>query len=371
MKPILFDHTKLHEYCAKNKVQPFREKQIIYEIFKNQNITFDDMTTLSKEFKSDLDKEFQILSLTMDSTKEDDQTTKFWFKTHDWHIIETVVIYHRKPDEYKKKENDLNRITICISSQIGCPVKCLFCVTGQTWIVRNLTWDEIISQILYANNYIKKRLWKKEDKTFYGVRNVVFMWMGEPLLNYDNMKKSLEFLLWQDKLSLSKRHITISTSWIIEWIQKMIDDKLDVKLAISLHAPEQLLREKLIPIAKKNNLISLMEIIEKYVLATNNRIFYEYIMIKDMTDTPELAKKLANLLRWQLAHVNLIPYNENPAINLKESSKENIQKFKKILEDNWVTVTIRDSMWRSIKSACGQLGYEKLNLSQSNNVKKT
>jgi len=362
MKPILFDYKKLHEYCTKNKVQPFRKKQIVYEIFKNQNISFDEMTTLSKELRADLENEFQVFPLTVDSTKEDTQTTKFWFKTHDGHIIETVVIYHWKPEQYKTEDNDLNRITICISSQVGCPVKCLFCVTGQAGVQRNLTRDEIVAQILYANNYIKKKLWKKSDWTLNWVRNVVFMGMGEPLLNYDNVVKSLEFMLDQDKLSLSKRHITISTSWIIEWIQRLIDGKITVKLAISLHAPEQSLREKLIPVAKKNNLNDLMKVIQKYVKATDNRIFYEYIMIDNMTDTPELAQKLANLLRWELAHVNLIPYNENPAISLKESSLKNIQIFKKILEDNWITVTIRDSMWRSIKSACGQLGYEKLKM---------
>jgi len=370
MKPVLFDYMKLHEYCVKNKVQPFKEKQVTYEIFKNQNVSLDEMTTLSKDMKADLEKEFQVLSLTQDSIKEDSQTTKFGFKTHDWHIIETVVIYHWKPEEYKTEDNDLNRITICISSQVGCPVKCLFCVTWQAGVQRNLTRDEIISQILYANNYIKKKLWKKSDWTLNWVRNVVFMWMGEPLLNYDNMKKSLEFMLDQDKLSLSKRHITISTSWIIAWIQRLIDDEVTVKLAISLHAPDQALREKLIPIAKHNKLNDLMNVIRKYVKATDNRIFYEYIMIDNMTDTPEMAKKLADLLRGELAHVNLIPYNENPAIAIKESSPKNIQIFKKILENNWVTVTTRDSMGRSIKSACGQLGYEKLKKMEDWNMEK-
>ena len=211
-------------------------------------------------------------------------------------------------------------------------MNCLFCVTGKLGFTRNLTREEIISQVLYANWYVKQRFGKKEDGTNRGIRNVVFMGMGEPLLNYDEMLKSIEVMLAQDRLSLGRRHITISTSGIIPGIKRLIDDQVDVKLAISLHAPNQTLRNQIMPIAKAYPLDALMQVIDEYVKVTDNRIFYEYIMIKGITDTPVLASQLVELLRGKLAHVNLIPYNPHPAIDLLESDHAAIWKFKAILE---------------------------------------
>lgn len=359
----MFDEIEIGKFTKEIKLQPFRVKQIFFEIFKNQNIDIDQMTTLSKDLREDLKSRFDVLSLKLKDLVEDWKTTKFAFETHDGKIIESVIIYHwQKEQHIKNNKAKLNRITLCISSQVWCPMGCSFCVTGKLWFMRNLSRDEIVSQILYANSYIKNKLWKKEDWTLFGVRNVVFMWMGEPLANYDNVKKSIETMLAQDRLSLWRRHVTISTVWIVKWIQRMIDDWLTVKLAISLHAPNQKLREEIIPVAKGTELNDLMKVIWNYIKATDNRIFYEYIMIKDLTDKPELAMELSKLLRWQLSHVNLIPYNENPAMkHFHESSEWNIRKFKDILEKEWVTVTIRDSMWRDAKWACGQLWWEKVN----------
>jgi 23S rRNA (adenine2503-C2)-methyltransferase len=234
----------------------------------------------------------------------------------------------------------LNRITLCVSSQIGCPINCVFCVTGKLGIKRDLTREEIISQLLFANNLIKKKFGKKDDQTLRAVRNVVFMGMGEPLLNYQNVKKSIEIMLAQaGGLSLGKRHITISTAGIIPGIEQLIKDDIPVKLAISLHAPNQKLREELMPIAKVYTLDKLMKTIDDYVKVSDNRIFYEYIMIKNKTDKPELATQLADLLHGRpvrhggLAHVNLIPYNMNPAIKLEESDEKTIRAFKEILEN--------------------------------------
>ncbi|HBB04731.1 TPA: hypothetical protein DCZ39_07750 [Patescibacteria group bacterium] len=266
-------------------------------------------------------------------------------------MIEAVIIYHRQDEKHNKNnEEKLNRITLCISSQVGCPMKCLFCVTGKLGFKRNLTRDEMISQILFANNYIKKKFGKQDDGNLYCVRNVVFMGMGEPLLNYDNVKKAIEIMLRQEAgFSLSRRHITISTCGIIPGIRKLIKDEIPVKLAISLHAPNQALRDKLMPLVKAYPLIDLTKAISDYVKATDNRVFYEYIMIKNMTDTPQLAKELVEMLRRKLAHVNLIPYNTNPAINLTESDAKTINAFKKILEEGGLTVTVRDSMGRKTK----------------------
>jgi len=360
-KPTLFNEWELNKWAKEKKLQPFKVKQIFYEIYKNQNTEWDAMTTLSKDLRWQLQNDFHLLAVEIIETVEAEDTTKFAFKTRDWNLIEAILMYHWQNEKYVKENNPkLNRITLCISSQVWCAMNCLFCVTWKLWFKRDLTWEEIISQILYANTYIKKRFWKKEDWTNYWIRNVVFMWMWEPLLNYENLRKSLEIMLKQDRLSLGRRHITISTCGVIPWIERLVQDNVDVKLAISLHAPNQELRNKIMPIAKAYPLDELMKIIDKYVKATDNRIFYEYIMIKDLTDKPELAHQLVKLLKNRLAHVNLIPYNENPAINLKESTKSNIQVFKTILEDWGITVTVRDSMWREAKGACWQLGYEKI-----------
>ena len=362
MKNLLRDEIEINKFAKEIKLQPFKVKQIFFEIFKNQNIEIDDMTTLSKDLREELKSKFEPLSLKLKDVVEDWQTTKFAFETHDGKIIESVIIYHRQKEAHvQDNKPKLNRITLCISSQVWCPMWCAFCVTGKLGFTRNLTRDEIISQILFANNYIKNKMGKKEDWTLFGVRNVVFMWMWEPLANYDNVKIAVDMMLAQDRLSLWRRHITISTVGIVKWIQRMIDDGMIVKLAISLHAPNQKLREQIIPVAKGTELNELMKVIEKYIQATDNRIFYEYIMIKDLTDKPELSMELSKLLNWQLAHVNLIPYNENPAMkHFHESPEVNIKKFKEILEREWVTVTVRDSMWREAKWACGQLGWEKV-----------
>lgn len=362
---VLFDDWKLNERAKEHKIPQFKVKQIFFELFKNQRIEWDEMTTLSNQLKDELKSDFSPISLNCIDTVEAETTTKFAFQTQDWYLVESIIMYHWQDEKYiKNGRRKLNRITLCISSQIGCPVNCLFCVTGKLWFTRNLIWDEIISQILYANAYIFKRFWKKEDWTHRWVRNVVFMWMWEPLLNYDEVKKSIDVMLQQDRLSLWRRHVTISTAWIIPWIERLIQDKLDVKLAVSLHAPNQRLRERIMPIARRYNLSDLMEVIDHYVDETDNRIFYEYIMIDWVTDTPELANELVDLLRNRLAHVNLIPYNANPVIDLKESSEQDIQQFKRILEKWWITVTVRESMWREAKWACGQLWYERVKKSK-------
>ncbi len=364
-KPTLFNEGKLNERAKEHKLQPFKLKQIFHEIYKNQHTEREEMTTLSKELRTQLQSDFDVLAVELVEIVEAADTTKFAFKTRDGNLIEAILMYHRQNEKYVQNgKAKLNRITLCISSQVWCAMKCLFCVTGKLGFKKDLTREEMISQVLFANSYIKKKFWKKEDGTNYAVRNVVFMGMGEPLLNYENTRKALEIMLKQDRLSLWRRHITISTCGIIPGIEKLIDDGVDVKLAISLHAPNQELRNQIMPIGKAYPLEELMKTIDRYVKATDNRIFYEYIMIRNLTDKPELAHQLVKLLKNRLAHINLIPYNENPAIDLKESHKADIQKFKQILEEGGITVTVRDSMGREAKGACGQLGYEKVKAQQ-------
>lgn len=221
--------------------------------------------------------------------------------------------------------------------------------------MKNLDDISIFSQVLCANNYIKKKFGKKEDGSWHGIRNVVFMGMGEPFLNYENMKNAIDVMLDRQKFSLSKRHITISTSGVVPGIKKMIEDDLDVMLAVSLHAPNQELRKELIPsIGNAYSLDTLMEQLDAFCEKTDKRIFYEYIMIKDKTDSNKLAEQLANLMRPRKkhAHINLIPYNENPTIDLEESSRNRMMEFKRILESHGITVTLRETMGRNVQGAC-------------------
>lgn len=347
----------LEKFRQKEKIQPFRIKQIYYNIFKNSIIDFDQMTDISKSIREKLKENFFILSIKPVQILKQENTTKIMFKTSNKKDFESVIMFHHwKKNEIKK----LNRITICLSSQIWCAIWCKFCVTWKLWFIQNLKYNEIIEQILWANNYIKNNLWKKEDGTWFKIRNVVFMWMWEPLLNYENTKKSIDYMIKQEFLSLSKRHVTVSTSWIIPWIEKMIKDNLNVMLAISLHSWNNKTREEIMPINKKYNIKDLIIVLDDYVEKTKNRIFYEYIMIQDKTDTLEEAKYLVKLLKWRFAHVNLIPYNENPQADYKSSTIQQITKFKKYLENNWITTTNRTLMWDNVKWACGQLWYEEL-----------
>lgn len=358
MKKNILDEISLEDFLKTNKIDKFRKNQIYHEIFKNSVLEFDNMTTIWLDLRSLLNQNFEIVWFNSTKILESENTTKFLFETTDWQIFESVLMIHFS----KYVENKINRLTICVSTQIWCTVWCSFCVTWKLWFKKNLTDYEIIWQILFVNEYIKNRFWKKEDSSLFKIRNVVFMWMWEPLLNYENLKKSINIMLDQKKLSLSKRHITISTSWIIPWINKLVNDNIDVWLAISLHSPFQEIREKIIPIWKVYKLDALLESIKNYYINTKNRIFYEYIMIDWITDRDEDSKQLVKILKWTDCHLNLIPYNENAFIDhwYKESTEQNIFKFKTFLERNNITCTIRDNYWRQLKSACWQLWYETL-----------
>jgi len=363
MTQPLFDKDALEEYLKVEWIPSFRKKQILQWIFGDHVLDVNEITTLSKDLRKKLNDDFHINNFTLEDIVEGPESTKFLFKMPDGKMIETVLMYHwHEKKSFKNRQrkilrswtkakispetHTLNRITICISSQVWCAVWCIFCVTWKLWFKKNLDWSEMIMQIQYANNYVSKKFGKKEDWTRWKVRNVVFMGMGEPMLNYDNMKKSIEYMLDQQALGLSRRHVTISTSWVASAIQQLVDDWVNVRLALSLHAPNQELRKELIPmIAKRRPLDELMTTIDNYTDATWNRLFYEYIMIKDKTDTQEIAHQLWKLLQYRSGHVNLIPYNENPAMpELVTSDFDIILAFKNVVEKYWV----------------GQLWYEKV-----------
>lgn len=332
------------------------------------------MTTISKELRDLFDSHFEIIPLKEVKLVEDDETSKFLFETHDGEIVESVLMYHfhqKREDttfnnafqveEFDDGGQELNRMTLCISSQVWCAVGCIFCVTGKMGLKKNLDWTEIIGQVLYINNFIRNKLWKKEDGTLHKIRNIVFMGMGEPLMNYPNVRETVGYLTDTKYLGLSRKRVTISTSGLLKPLKQFIDDELPVALAFSLHSPRQELREELIPVmAKINPIDKLMELLDLYVEKTGNKIFFEYVMIKDKNDMRDVAHDVGKLLQYRNAHLNLIPYNENPAIELEESTPEKIKKFRDIVESYKVKVTVRENRGREAKSACGQLGREKV-----------
>lgn len=373
-KQSFFDPVALEAFRKEHKIEPYRIKQITDAIFKQSIIDFQEITTISKELRDLFDAYFEIISLTEIKRVEDDETSKFLFETHDGEVVESVLMYHfhqKREDmtfnnafqveDANDEGQELNRMTLCISSQVGCAVGCIFCVTGKMGLKKNLHWTEILGQVLYINNFIKTKLGKKEDGTLHKVRNIVFMGMGEPLMNYPNVKETVGYLTDAKFLGLSRKRVTISTSGLLKPLRQFIDDNLPVAFAFSLHAPNQPLREQLIPVmAHVNPLDKLMALLDEYTDKTGNKIFFEYVMIKDKNDGKEVAHELGKLLQHRNAHLNMIPYNQNPAIDLEESTPERIKKFRDIVESYKVKVTVRENRGRKAKSACGQLGWEKV-----------
>jgi 23S rRNA (adenine2503-C2)-methyltransferase len=238
-----------------------------------------------------------------------------------------------------------DRNTVCVSSQVGCALGCLFCATGKMGFKRNLEVFEIVEQVLFFARYLKKT----KDK----VTNVVFMGMGEPFLNYGNVLGAIKILNDKEGFNLGARKFSISTVGITEGIEKLAEEKLQINLAISLHASNNKLRSNLIPANKKYGIEKILKKVNEYIKKTNRKVMFEYLMIKDLNDSNESAKELAFLMEKPLYFVNLISYN--PTGDFQPSSKETIQKFKSILEKEGVYVTERYRFGREIKAACGQL----------------
>lgn len=329
----------------------FRYSQIENAIYKNNIVDFDDISTISNKSKELLKNNFFYSSLIKISeiTSENWQTTKILFNTSDGKAIESVIMRHL-----------WWRNTLCVSCQAWCPMWCSFCATWKLWLQRNLEFYEIVEQIMYASSILLK-----ENKN---LRNIVYMWMWEPFLNYDNVKKSINIACMQKKLDFSNRRVTVSSCWIVPWILRFAKDFPQTSLAISLHAPSDELRKKIMPVGFTYPLDMLVSSLDEYVNITNKRVFYEYIMISWVNDGINEAKLLAKLLEWKLAHVNFIPYNSWEWISssgYNATSKKRIQEFQNILGEVWIASTIRHTMWDDIDAACGQLALKE----SKNNLK--
>jgi len=341
----IHDEQKVNELLEKNWEKAFRYSQIQNAIYKNYIEDFDKMDTLSIKVRNLLKNNCFFNSLEIDSlkTSKNGQTTKILFKTTTGEYIESVIMRHLTW-----------RVTLCVSCQAGCPMWCSFCATWKLWLLKNLEFHEIMEQIYFAASLLNKE-WNK-------LRNIVYMGMWEPMLNYETVKETIKTACNQKKFDLANRRITVSTCWIVPWIQKFTNDFPQTSLAISLHAPNDEIRKKIMPVDHTYPLKDLMASLDEYVKETNKRIFYEYIMINWVNDDIKLAHELWKLLEWKLAHVNFIPYNAWEWVNSEwftTTPRFVIEKFQKILQHYWVVSTIRATMWDDIDAACGQLAQKK------------
>lgn len=316
------------------KNQPsFRIKQAKEAVFKDLAEKWKDVKTLPLDLREKLDKECPLGINAQATVSEDERSIKALIILKDGLKIETVLM--RKED----------RNTICVSSQVGCPLACSFCATGKLGFKRSLESMEIVEQVLFFARYLKTKGAK--------VTNIVFMGMGEPFLNYDNVLGAIKILNEKEGFNLGARHFSISTVGIPDKILRLADEKLQVNLALSLHASDDELRSSLMPVDKKYPIKDVLTAIDEYIRKTNRKVMVEYVMIRDVNDSDDCAKSLAKLIKKPLYFVNLISYN--PTGIFDTSSQERIKRFKGILEERGVVVTQRYRFGRGLKAACGQL----------------
>ncbi len=314
-----------------------RASQVFKWVYKKFQTDFEAMTDISKEHRKLLKENFLVHSLELETQVEAEDSIKYIFRTRDGHAVETVLIRER------------DHLTLCLSSQIGCAVGCKFCATAMDGLIRNLRVEEILDQLFQ----VQLRILPER------IRNVVFMGMGEPLANYENVRKAIEILISPWGLDISKRRVSVSTSGLISQINRMAKDQVmkDINLAVSINAPFEFLRESLMPISKTNTLGELMEVLKSYPYPKGRKIMLEYVMIKDVNDSVKHAQALLSLIgkHKKKFKVNLIPYNPSLGIAYERPTIDRVYKFQRVLLDDGVSAFVRISKGFEIFGACGQL----------------
>ncbi len=316
--------------------KPYLVEQVIDWVYTKHTTSIELMTNISKMDRSKIRDIFSFNTLNIDEIQRGkDKTEKYLFKLSDGNFIESVVMNYE------------NRISACLSTQVGCKFGCRFCASGKGGFIRNLTVGEIVEQLYHITCRSKRK-----------VKNIVFMGIGEPFDNYDNLIDTIDILTHFKTFNIGKRKITVSTIGIPEKILKLAATRLNVKLAVSLHAPTDALRRKIMSAASKYSISDILDACLKYRERTKKRVTIEYILLKDVNDNDANAYKLAKLIKHSGFYVNLIPYNEIPNCSLKTSERSS--GFKKILRDYGITVEIRNSKGDDIEGACGQLRIGKI-----------
>ncbi|NLV15859.1 MAG: 23S rRNA (adenine(2503)-C(2))-methyltransferase RlmN [Syntrophomonadaceae bacterium] len=337
----------------------YRANQIYHWLYKRQTHSFFGMGNIPKELRETLNAQLSIsLPKMIKARISKDGTRKFLLELPEKKRIEVVAIpQHRHKDR---------RYTICLSSQVGCPLRCAFCATGQSGFERDLTAGEIVGQLVVAEREIRKR--EKIAHSEKVLSNVVFMGMGEPLLNLDAVLKAIEIINDERGIGIGQRHITISTAGIIPGIEMLAASKLQVTLAISLHAATDEQRSSLIPVNRRFSLEPLMEAVNDYIRKTGRRVTFEYVLIKGINDSAADAVRLAKMVNSLLANLNLIPYNPTDVCEFQRPDQETINSFYALLKNKGVNVTFREEMGADIEAACGQLKGRLARYKQENDI---
>ncbi|GAA4360899.1 23S rRNA (adenine(2503)-C(2))-methyltransferase RlmN [Hymenobacter saemangeumensis] len=328
---------ELKAFMVEHGEKPFRAKQVLEWLWKNTASSFEEMNNISLNTRELLAKHFVINGVTVQNQQlSNDGTIKSAFRLHDGNIVEGVLIPHD------------TRMTACISSQVGCSLTCKFCATGYMERKRNLDAAEIYDQVVRI---------REQCEAQYGtpLTNIVYMGMGEPLLNYANVVKSVERITAPDGLNMAPRRITISTAGIAKMIKKLADDDVKANLALSLHAPNDAKRNEIMPINEANSLAALKEALQYYHQKTGRKVTYEYIVFDGFNDTLEDAAELLAISKWLPCKVNLIEYNPIDAADYQNAEADKIAAFHKFLADRGVQTNIRRSRGKDIDAACGQL----------------
>ena len=328
---------ELIDFLKNQNIPSYRAKQIHEWLWKKRAINFNEMTSLSLSLRELLEQNFCLNAVKIHKAERSgDGTIKYSLKLYDNKLVEGVLIPSKK------------RLTACISSQVGCSLSCTFCATGTLKLERNLNYAEIYDQIFILNEEALLNFGKP-------LSNIVYMGMGEPLLNYENLLKSIELVSSKTGLSMSPKRITVSTAGIAKMIKKLADDDVRFNLAISLHTSDDKKREEIMPINKSINLEELKESIKYFFEKTGTRITYEYILFKDINDSLDDAHELVKFCKSTPCKVNLIEYNSVDNIPFQKASNNKTEKFINFLNEKNVIVNLRRSKGKDINAACGQL----------------
>ncbi len=333
-----------------NEIKPsFRVKQLCQWIYQKYADDFDCMSSLPKNLRLELKQKYHFSPLQcVKFLQSQDGTVKYLFELHDGLRIESVLLTMKeeKLDEGGKRSSH-SKYTLCVSSQVGCKSACSFCLTAKGGLKRNLSTGEIVAQVLWI---------KKHNQIPYERRvNIVYMGMGEPLDNLKNVSRAVKILAHNDTFAISPRRQTISTSGLAKQIKELGEMNLGVLLAISLHAVNDDLRTKLMPINQAYNIASIMEAVREFPVNQRKKIMFEYLLIADLNDKPEHAKELVSLLKGIRAKVNLILFNPHEGSTYRRPSVEKALEFQKLVQQKGITCTVRESKGLDILAACGQL----------------
>ena len=327
----------INDFIKSINEKSFRAKQIYEWIWKKNAQRFEDMTNISKPLRQKLAEQYFFNSVQIKSfQKSKDKTIKYIFELPDKLLIEGVLIPAKK------------RVTACVSSQVGCALNCKFCATGDMGFTRNLTDAEIYEHIFLLNQESEKEFDKK-------LTNIVIMGMGEPLMNYENTLLAIEKVTKKSGLAMSPTRITLSTVGLTYEIKKLADDNIKFNLAVSLHSANDEKRSEIMPINKTNSIKSLIEALKYFNKKTNKRITFEYLLLKEINDSPEDAYELAEFCKNFPVKINLIEYNTTENSPFKKTNFERVEQFKEVLEKKNLVVNLRKSRGSDINAACGQL----------------